>query len=285
MIMNSLFGKTMESVRNRSEFKYFFNHQGEAYQRKVNSARFKNVRSIDDTHEMVCVEMRKYSILYDKPMFMGVTILELSKLIMYRFHYDVMKKRYGDKCKLLMTDTDSLHYQIETEDLYKDLKELAKELPTTFDTSDAPSSHPLYDPNIETNNKKRLGAFKDTSVESGIPMAHVGLKAKMYAETFVDIRSDEEKEKKPSFEDEDKKAKGIKKSVVKHDIRFADYVRCLKMGEIKKDVTQRLIQSKRHQLYTVEQKRIGLNPIDLKRWVCDDGIETLAFGHYRISQK
>ncbi len=184
-----------------------------------------------------------------------------------------------------MTDTDSLHYHIETKDLYKDLKEMAKELPTTFATSDAASWHPLYDTNIQTNNKKRPGAFKDTSAESGIPMAHVGLKAKMYAELFVDIRLDEEKERSPSFEAEDKKAKGIKKSVVKHDIRFDDYVQCLKRGEIKRDVTQRLIQSKKHQLCTVEQKRTGLNPIDMKRWVCDDGIETLAFGHYRISQK
>jgi hypothetical protein len=213
---------------------------------------------------------------------MGVTILELSKLIMYRFHYDVMKKRYGEKCKLLMTDTDSLHYQIETEDLYKDLKELAKEYPTTFDTSDAPSWHPLYDPNPETNNKKRPGAMKDTSVESGIPLAHVGLKAKMYAELFVDIRSEEEKEQFPHFETEDKKAKGIKKFVVKNDIRFDDYVHCMIRGEIKRDVTQRLIQSKKHQLYSIEQKRIGLNPIDMKRWVCDDGITTLPFGHYKI---
>jgi hypothetical protein len=54
------------------------------------------------------------------------------------------------------------------------------------------------------------------------------------------------------------------------------------MGEIKRDVTQRLIQSKKHQLYSIEQKRIGLNPIDMKRWVCDDGITTLPFGHYAI---
>ncbi len=81
-----------------------------------------------------------------------------------------------------MTDTDSFHYHIETEDLYRDLKEMANEYPTTFDTSDAASWHPLHDPNPNTNNKKRPRAFKDTSVELGVPLAHVGLKAKMYAE-------------------------------------------------------------------------------------------------------
>jgi hypothetical protein len=152
----------------------------------------------------------------------------------------------------------------------------------TYDVSDASPWHPLYDPNPETNNKKYPSAFKGTSVETGIQIGHVGLKAKLYADRFVYIRHEEEQKPNPHFESEDKKAKGVKKSVVKKDLCFDDYVESLQLGVIKKDVVQRLIRSQKHQLYSIEQKRIGLNPIDMKRWVCNDGVHTYAFGHYRI---
>jgi hypothetical protein len=98
-------------------------------------------------------------------------------------------KRDGDKMRMMLTDTDSLQYLIETEDLYADLRVLKKLKHLTYDVSDAKPWHPLYDPNPETNNKKYPGAFKDTSVETGIQIGHVGLKAKLYADRFVDIRA------------------------------------------------------------------------------------------------
>jgi hypothetical protein len=278
----SLFGKTMENVRGRCEFHYFINHEGQKYLKKVSSERFKDVRALDDEGEMVCVDMRKYKIEYDKPLFLGVAILELSKLHMYKYHYDIMKPRYGDKMEMMFTDKDSLHYLIETENLYADLKVLKKLNPLTYDVSDAKPWHPLYDPNPERNNKKYPGAFKDTSVETGIQIGHVGLKAKLDADRFVDIRPEEERKRNPHFESEDKKTKGVKKSVVKNDLCFDDYVQSLQSGVIKKDVVQRLIRSPKHQLYSIEQKRIGLNPIYMKRWVCDNGVHTYAFGHYQI---
>jgi len=104
----------------------------------------------------------------------------------------------------------------------------------------------------------------------------------MYADRCVDIRPEKEWNLNPHFELEDKKAKGINKLAVKNDLCYDDYLKALQSWVIKNDVVQRLILSKKHQLYSIEQTRIGLNPIDLKRWVCDDGVYTDAFGHYRI---
>src|SRR6266853_1024656 len=63
-------------------------------------------------------------IKYDKPVYLGTCILDISKLLMYEFHYDIIKQKYGDKAKLLFTDTDSLCYEIETEDVYADMHEM-----------------------------------------------------------------------------------------------------------------------------------------------------------------
>ena len=79
-------------------------------------------------------------------------ILDLSKILMYDFHYGYIKPKYGGKAKLLLTDTDSLLYQIETEDFYADIKDW-------FDTSDYPANHPSGIPS--GLNKKKLGVFKD----------------------------------------------------------------------------------------------------------------------------
>ena len=101
-----------------------------------------------------------------------MTILENSKLLMYDFYYDELKKQYGDKCGLLYTDTDSLLLQIETEDISKDMEE-KKEL---YDTSDYPKGHTLY----LTANKKVLGKMKDEC--AGTPIEEVGcLRSKMYS--------------------------------------------------------------------------------------------------------
>ena len=100
--------------------------------------------------------MKKTSLTMNKPVYLGMCILDLSKTIMFDFHYNYIKPKYGDKAKLLFTDTDSLMYEIETEDFYKDITEDVKD---RFDTSDYPENHPSGIPTGE--NKKVLGMFKD----------------------------------------------------------------------------------------------------------------------------
>jgi len=83
--------------------------------------------------------MKKTKIFYNKPVYLGMCILDLSKTLMYEFHCDYIKQKYGDKAKLLFTDTDSLAYKIQTEDFYKDIN---LDVERWFDTSDMPSDHP-----------------------------------------------------------------------------------------------------------------------------------------------
>ena len=85
-----------------------------------------------------------------------MSILDMSKSLMYDFHYNYIKTKYGDKETLLFTDTDSLAYEIKTKDLYKDIN---PDIEKRFDTGDYPTNHPS---GIKTGlNSKVLGMFKD----------------------------------------------------------------------------------------------------------------------------
>ena len=83
--------------------------------------------------------MRKIKLYFNKPIYLGMSILDISKTKMYDFHYGYIKPKYGDKAKLLFTDTDSLAYEIQTKDFYRDITQNVKKL---FDTSNYPADHP-----------------------------------------------------------------------------------------------------------------------------------------------
>ena len=97
--------------------------------------------------------MKKVNLKLNKPIYVGFSILEMSKVLMYRFHYEKIKARYCENAKLLFTDTDSLCYEIITDDIYQDMAEYLEQ----YDTSEYPEDHPLCN-NI---NKKVLGKIKD----------------------------------------------------------------------------------------------------------------------------
>ena len=189
-------------------------------------------------------------------------ILDLSKTLMYDFHYNYIKSKYEDKAKLLFADTDSLMYEIQTEDFYKDISADVKH---RFDTSDYPSNHPSGIPS--GFNKKVLCMFK---VEAGgkVIDEFVGLRAKLYSYKILEG-------------EESKKCKGIKKSVVKKSIAHEDYKTCLFTGkeQLRK---MNMIRSHRHEVYTEEVNKIALCSDDDKRHILEDGVHTLALGHYRI---
>ena len=258
LMNNSVFGKTMENIRNRVNVK-LVNTQ-EKLKKLAAKPNYKGRKIF--TENLVSVHMKKTSLTMNKPVYLGMCILDLSKTIMYDFHYQYIKPKYGTKAKLLFTDTDSLMYEIETEDFYKDI---SKDVKDRFDTSDYPENHPS---GIPTGiNKKVLGMFKDEAAGK-IIKEFVGLRAKLYSFIMEDGK-------------ENKRCKGVKAQVVKNSITHEDYKTCLRTGkeQLRK---QNIIRSYEHELYTEEVNKIALSSIDDKRYILGDGIHTLAWGHHRI---
>ena len=117
LMNNSVFGKTMENIRNRVDVKLV--NTKEKLRKLVAKPNFRSRKIFSEN--LVSVHMKKTSLTMNKPVYLGMCILDLSKTIMYDFHYNYIKPKYGEKAKLLFTDTDSLMYEIETEDFYKDI--------------------------------------------------------------------------------------------------------------------------------------------------------------------
>ena len=258
LMNNSVFGKTMENVRNRVDIKLVNNKkQAEKLSAKPN---FNHCNIFSE--DLVAIHMKKTKLVFNKPVYLGMCILDLSKTLMYDFHYNYIKQKYGDKAKLLFTDTGSLMYEIQTEDFYKDI---SADVKRRFDTSDYPPNHPSGIPS--GFNKKVIGMFKDEAGGKVID-EFVGLRAKLYSYKMFEG-------------EESKKCKGVKKSVVKKSITHDDYKRCL-FTEKQQPRKMNIIRSHRHEVYTEEVNKVALCPSDDKRHILEDGVHNLALGHYMI---
>ena len=152
LMNNSVFGKTIENIRKRQNVVIVDNKQlGNKLTSKPN---FERVTIFDEN--LIACHMKKTEVYFNKPIFVGQAILDISKTLMFDFNYNYIRKKYGNKAELLFTDTDSLMYLIQTEDFYKDIN---KDIKKKFDTSDYPENHPS---GIKTGvNKKVIGKFKD----------------------------------------------------------------------------------------------------------------------------
>ena len=256
LMNNSVFGKTMENIRNRVDIRLVTRES----QAKKLTCKPNYQHHTIFSKNLAAVHMKKVKLYFNKPVYLGMSILDLSKTLMYDFHYNYIKPKYGENAKLLFTDTDSLAYEIETEDFYRDI---SSDVELRFDTSNYPKDHPS---GILTGvNKKVIGMFKDEA--SGKQIAEfVGLRAKLYS-----YRVEE------SYEE--KKCKGVKKAVIKKTITFNDYKDCLfdnKPAMRKMNV----IRSHLHTMYTETVNKIALSPFDDKRLMITK-IHTLAYGHYK----
>ena len=258
LMKNSVFGKTMENIRNRVDIKLVSDKK-----RALELAAKPNFKHFNIfCEDLVAIHMKKTKSFLNKPVYLGLCILDLSKTFMYDFHYNYIKQKYGDNVILCFTDTDSLKYLIQTEHLYKDISADVKD---KFDTSNYPPNHP---PGIPPGlNKKVLGMMKDEAAGEVI-YEFVGLRAKLYSyEMFKGL--------------EEKKCKGIKKSVVKKSITHEDYKKCLFTGKQAFE-KMNVIRSHKHEVYTEEINKIALSCEDDKRHILEDGVHTLALGHYKI---
>lgn len=209
---------------------------------------------------------------------------------MYNFHYNFIINKYGPRVRLCMTDTDSLLYDIQTEDVYEDMRQHLN----MFDTSEYPVTHPCY----SIANKKRLGTFKDETHGKPI-LEFVGLRAKSYSLVVLNDDDDDGDDYEGINVKEKRVAKGVPRVAIKNKLRHANYKECLfssivagggggdrtTVENIQKFTSAQIIRSENHRLYTREIVKLSLSPYDDKRYVLDNGVDTLAYGHYLIRQR
>ena len=255
LMNNSVFGKTMENIRKRVDVRLVTD------EKKLLKLTSKPtyVSSKIFNENLVAVHKIKETLTLNRPAYVGMCILDLSKTLMYDFHYKYIKEKYGQKAKLLFTDTDSLTYEIEAKDVYKDFfKDKDK-----FDNSD----YPEYSPFFYKENKKVIGKFKDEA--AGIPIIEfVGLRSKMYS--YI---KDNQKGGKT--------AKGIKKNVIKNNIIHDDYKETL-FNNKQMYHKMKTIRSENHQLGSYELNKVSLSCFDDKRYIHNNGIDSYAYGHKNI---
>ena len=209
---------------------------------------------------LVAVHKVKEGLTLNRPAYVRMCILELSKTFVYDYHYNIIKPLYGENAKLLFTDTDSLMYEITTDDAYRDFYE-RKEL---FDNSDYPEDSPYY----FKENKKVIGKMKDET--AGVPIVEfVGLRSKIYS-----YMKDNNKGGKT--------AKRIKKAVTKKDINHINYKETL-FSKQQMHHKMKTIRSNCHEINSYEINKFSLSCFDNKRYIFEDGIKSYAYGHYKIT--
>jgi hypothetical protein len=269
LMNNSVFGKTMENVRNRIDFRLI--NDEKKRDKLVKKPTFESIKIYNE--HLVGINMFKTKVVLNKPIYIGFAILDLSKLLMYQFHYDFIKEKYDTKAKLLFTDTDSLCYEFTGIDMYREMQKYKDYFDLSNFSPDfklkkwskATQDRQLFD----NTNKKVIGKFKDESPISPI-IEFCGLRAKMYSMLTDNAQTTQ-------------KAKGIQKSAIKRDLKHEKYLDVL-FNKVSNKVEVKSIRSYMHDVKTVASTKTGLSCYDDKRYILDDGINTLSYGHCRITK-
>ena len=251
LMNNSVFGKTMENIRKHRDIKLVTTDKKRS--KLVLEPNYHTIHLISE--DLSIIEMKKTKVKMSKPIYLGLSILEISKTLMYEFWYDYMKPKYDNNVKLCYMDTDSFIINIKTNDFFKDI---ASDVENRFDTSNYEVNRPLP----TGKNKKVIGLMKD-ELGGKIITEFVTLRPKTYS-----FLTDDGKE--------DKKAKGTKKCIIKKMIKFNDYKKCLLDDEVILKSPQRLI-SKKHHIYTKNINNIALSNNDDKRIVSPNNISSYPY--------
>ena len=260
LMNNSVFGKTMENIRKHRNIELVMTE--EKYLHTVMKPNFKS--GVLFGENLMGCEMGKIKVVMNKPVYLGQAILDLSKIVMYEFHYDYMVPKYSlEKLKLCYMDMDSLVYDIKTEDFYEDI---ANDVEARFDTS----GYSITDFRLLpiSLNKKVIGLMKD-ELGGKIMTDFVALRPKLCSYKKLDGS-------------EDKKCKGIKKCVVKKTLTFEDFKICL-FSDSTEYRSQLMFRSSKHEVHTTEVNKVSLNRDDDKRISRKDSISTFVRGHKDLS--
>ena len=249
LMINIVFGKTIENLRKRINVRLINNtkdyvncvSQPTIVSQKIFSKNFFAIHKI------------KSVLVLNKPIYVGFSILELSKLLIYNFHYQYFKNKFN--ARLLFTDTDSLVYEIRGKN---DMYEKIYSDRDLLDFSDYLKNSKFYD----VTNKKVIGKMKD-ELSGKVISEFIGLKPKMYSLISVD---DEEKIR----------AKGVSKK-----LKHSEFVDVLFNEKVIRHNMKR-IQSRIHRLGTYDVFKISLSCLVDKRYALDDGVNTVAYFHKDI---
>ena len=207
------------------------------------------------SEDLSIIEMKKTKVKMNKPIYLGLSILEISKTLMYKFWYDYMKPKYNNNVKLCYMDMDSFIMDIILNDFYKDI---ANDVENRFDTSNYEVNRPLP----MGKNQKVIGLMKD-ELGGKIITEFVTLTPKTYSYLTDDGK-------------EDKKAKGTKKCAIKKMIKFNDCKKCLLNDEVILKSQQRFM-SKKHDVYTENINKIALSNNDEKRIISSNKITSYPY--------
>ena len=210
------------------------------------------------SENLMANQMKKAKVKMNKPIYLGMSILDISNTLTYEFWYDYIKPKYQDKAKLCYMDTDSFVIHIKTEDFYEDIAGDVEEwFYTTNYEEDDKRPLPI------AKNKKVIGLFKD-ELGGKIMKEFCALRAKTYSYLMDD-------------NSEVKKSKGTKKCVIKRELMFENYKDCLFNNKIILKSQQRF-KSHHHNVYTEQINKIALSSNDDKRLQTFDKITTYPYG-------
>ncbi len=249
---NAVFGKSMEDLLKRVNVK-LVSTEYESNQ-ETSKPNFKKFTTFQEN--LTAITLGRTAITWTKPTYIGMAVLDLSKLVMYEFVYDVIKSQYGDNAKVLYSDTDSLLLQIQTVDLYQDLAANKDH----YDFSNYPPEHPLY----SKDNEKVVLKMKD-ELGGNVMLEYVGPKPKMYSMLHVNGVK--------------QSCKGVNRTVRK-GLNHELYVEVLeKQLSIRREMN--VLRSRGLSIYTEKINKTALCCFDDKRYVT--GFQSKAYGHYSIA--
>ena len=278
LMNNAMFGKTMENVRKRRLINIVTRDR--QLKKLVAQPTFKSITVFRE--DLSAIERIKAQITMDKPIYVGMCVLDLSKWLMYDFFYNDLKRLFPQS-QLLFTDTDSLCFSVEgCDNVYERMHEdrgrdndVEAETAGLFDFSNYPKKHFCY----SSVNKKVPGKMKDEL--GGNPMLEfVGLRAKAYSYIKFILFPSSEDEKLYDIV-EDKRLKGIQKHTVKKTLHFSHFNECLLDG-ITQLATMTMFRSVLHCIKTLQIRTVAMTQFDDKRYLMRDGITSLPFGHHSI---
>ena len=243
LLNNAFYGKTMENVRNRLKIKFIKKDDYREIIKQQSKLTFNGIHKSYDNCDSYT--FKQIEVLMDKPIYLGFTVLELSKLHMYETYYDILQPYFGqENIQLHYIDTDAFVLSLETQNIIEDLKNLED----IFDFSNLNKNHELF----SNKNKKVIGKFKIETPKNIFIDEFIVLRSKMYA-----FKCKDKKENK-------NKLKGISKGQSKN-IKFKEYYNCLFGREYQQECDNFILRSINHEMVLQKVKKSTLSIFDDKR--------------------